>query len=55
MLQVDKQVCDILDRNKSIGSTIIGQIMNTSLYGDVWDAFLALTGQADDLTPSLPM
>jgi len=55
MLQVDKQVCDILDRNKSIGSTLIGQIMNTSLYGDAWDAFLALTGQADDLTPSLPM
>ena len=55
MLQVDKQVCDTLDRGKSIGSTIIGQVMKTSFYGDTWDAFLALTGQADDLTPTLPM
>ena len=32
MLQVDKQVCDTLDRGKSIGSTIIGELIDTLLF-----------------------
>ncbi len=46
--QLNIEKCPVLERDQSIGSTIIGQVMGTSLYGDAWNAYLILTGQADD-------
>ena len=46
--QLNIEKCPVLGRDQSIGSTLIGQVMGTSLYGDAWNAYLILTGQADD-------
>ncbi len=46
--QLNIEKCPVLERDQSIGSTIIGQVMGSSLYGDAWNAYLILTGQADD-------
>ena len=46
--QLNIEKCPVLERDQSIGSTLIGQVMGTSLYGDAWNAYLILTGQADD-------